>query len=642
MKKVYTILFMLVSGFVSMNAQRKCGTMEQLELIKQNDPGVLPARQEIERFTQDFIANGGAESGGRALINIPVVVHVIYNTSSQNVSDAQILSQLTVLNNDFRKLNADRTATPSVFQALVADAEVQFCLAQRDPNGNASTGIVRKSTSTTSFSVNDAMKYSSSGGDNAWPSSSYLNLWVCNLSGGILGYAQFPGGTAAKDGVVIHYQAFGNTGTAVAPYNKGRTATHEVGHWLNLYHIWGDDGTACTGSDNVSDTPNQADENYGCPAFPAVSCSNGPNGDMFMNYMDYTDDACMFMFTTGQKARMQALFATGGARVSLVSSLGCTAPVAGSCGTSASLATTGISQTGATISWSAVSGATSYNLQYKSSAASTYTSISTTALTINLSGLTAATLYNYQVKAVCGVTSGAFTASTFTTLSNTTTCTDVYESNNTRTAAKPINANTTIQAIISSSTDKDYFSFSNTTAQKNIRVTLSGLPADYDLKLYNSSGTLLSTSQNSGTTSETIKYNTTSVGTYYAYVYGYGGVYNTSACYSLNASISGTAYKLEEDLANDSGKPTTHVVPNLYPNPSSGNVVLELNFLESSEMVSISVFDMLGKLIKTDNYQNVEGLFSTTLNMTEASNGIYTVSIKSDFGQDSRKLIIAR
>jgi Pregnancy-associated plasma protein-A len=105
---------------------------------------------------------------------------------------------------------------------------------------------------------------------------------------------------------VILQSAFGNTGTAAAPFNLGRTATHEIGHWLNLRHIWGDDGTGCTGDDFVADTPNAGGPNYGTPAFPHISCSNGPNGDMFMNYMDYVDDAAMFMFTQGQVDRMQA------------------------------------------------------------------------------------------------------------------------------------------------------------------------------------------------------------------------------------------------------------------------------------------------------------------------------------------------
>ncbi len=128
-------------------------------------------------------------------------------------------------------------------------------------------------------------------------SSSYLNIWVGNLGGGLLGYAQFPGGAAATDGVVLLNGTVGGPGAlgTAAPYNRGRTATHEIGHWLNLRHIWGDSNC---GNDFVADTPTQqAALNFGCPSFPQISCSNGPNGEMYMNYMDYTDDACMYMFS---------------------------------------------------------------------------------------------------------------------------------------------------------------------------------------------------------------------------------------------------------------------------------------------------------------------------------------------------------
>ena len=132
----------------------------------------------------------------------------------------------------------------------------------------------------------------------------------------MLGYAQFPGGPAETDGVVILHSAFGTTGTAAAPFDKGRSATHEIGHWLNLFHIWGDDGTGCGGSDEVADTPNAAGPNFGCPVLPHVTCGNGPNGDMFMNYMDYSDDDSMFMFSPGQVARMHTTL--DGPRNSLV------------------------------------------------------------------------------------------------------------------------------------------------------------------------------------------------------------------------------------------------------------------------------------------------------------------------------------
>jgi hypothetical protein len=194
---------------------------------------------------------------------------------------------------------------PAVWRGLATDARLQFVLATKDPSGKPTSGITRTKTTRTSFGTGDTVKSKSSGGIDAWQTSKYLNIWVCTLSGGLLGYAQFPGGPPKTDGVVILNSAFGTKGTAKAPFNLGRTATHEIGHWLNLRHIWGDTED-CSGTDFVADTPNAAGPNYGKPAFPHVSCGNGPNGDMFMNYMDYVDDAAMFMFTTQQIVRVQA------------------------------------------------------------------------------------------------------------------------------------------------------------------------------------------------------------------------------------------------------------------------------------------------------------------------------------------------
>jgi len=166
------------------------------------------------------------------------------------------------------------------------------------------------------------MKFTSQGGDDAWPSANYLNIWVCNLGGTLLGYAQFPGGSANTDGIVIGYNYFGRTGTVSSPFDLGRTTTHEIGHWLNLYHIWGDDAGACTGSDFVGDTPDQADASAGCPAFPLTdACTGNSPGVMFQNYMDYSNDNCMNIFTAGQKSRIVAVLA--GTRSSLTTSLGC-------------------------------------------------------------------------------------------------------------------------------------------------------------------------------------------------------------------------------------------------------------------------------------------------------------------------------
>jgi len=237
------------------------------------------------------------------IVTIPMVVHVVYRLDSENISAAQIKSQIDVLNRDYRATNPDKSKVPTVWKGLVTDVRVQFALAKKDPNGKATNGITRTKTTKKSFTDDDGVKFTARGGIDAWNTKKYLNIWVCKLTPW-LGYAQFPGGPATKDGVVILHSAFGKGGTTAAPYNLGRTATHEIGHWLNLRHIWGDTED-CSGTDSVPDTPNAEGPNYGKPTFPHVTCGNGPNGDMFMNYMDYVDDETMFMFTAQQVVRMR-------------------------------------------------------------------------------------------------------------------------------------------------------------------------------------------------------------------------------------------------------------------------------------------------------------------------------------------------
>ena len=292
-------------------SQRTCGSMDVLEAQLEEDPKRAVKMEQIEDHLRDLELSGSREVNG--VVAIPVVVHVLYNTTSENISDAQILSQITVLNDDFRRTNSDADETWS----QAADSEIEFCMASSDPEGNATNGIVRTATSVSAFGTNDAMKSSSSGGADAWPAGDYLNVWVCDISGGILGYAQFPGGAASTDGIVIDYQYFGTIGTASAPFDLGRTATHEVGHWLNLRHIWGDGN--CNADDFVTDTPSSDGANYGC-ATGHVSCQTT---DMIENYMDYSDDGCMNLYTAGQKNRMRALFESGGYRSSLLNSSGC-------------------------------------------------------------------------------------------------------------------------------------------------------------------------------------------------------------------------------------------------------------------------------------------------------------------------------
>jgi hypothetical protein len=281
---------------------RTCGAPEVHQRLLQ-DPAYQANRIAIERHLARFaLFNLSARAG---VVQIPVVVHVVYSDLSGNISEAQVQSQIDALNRDYRKRNTDAGNAPAVWNQLVADTRIQFGVATTDPNGAPTSGINRIATSQTSFDTHDDVKRASTGGADPWPADKYLNLWVCNLGNGLLGYAQFPGGPAETDGVVILHSAFGTTGTAATPFNLGRTATHEVGHWLNLIHIWGD-RLDCTGTDYVDDTPPAMAPNYGTPQFPHVSCNNGPNGDMFMNYMDYVDDDTMVMFTAGQVVRMAA------------------------------------------------------------------------------------------------------------------------------------------------------------------------------------------------------------------------------------------------------------------------------------------------------------------------------------------------
>ena len=277
----------------------RCASYEVLQQQLHDDPTLGQRMKDIEDFTSHFQATSRLVNGVYVL---PVVVNVLYNTTAQNISLAQIQSQIDVLNKDYSATNTDYSLTPTIFQSVRSgNCNIQFVL----------DTVIRKSTTKTSFSTNDGCKKASSGGIAPTSPTTKLNLWCCNLSGGILGYAQFPGGSSLTDGVVIDDNAFGSTGTVAAPYNKGRTATHEVGHWLNLRHIWGD---ATCGSDLVGDTPLHNTANYGCPVAGHKSTCTGTPVEMTMNYMDYTDDACMYMFTAGQKTRMLAVFAVGGPR----------------------------------------------------------------------------------------------------------------------------------------------------------------------------------------------------------------------------------------------------------------------------------------------------------------------------------------
>ncbi len=318
MKNTFLTLLMLLSLTCFPQERRKCHSDENFEYRKTKTPAIQDNLNRIENFTQMRIQQLEKLHGRmeQQLITIPVVVHIIYSNDLENISDDQVQSQIDVLNEDFRKTNP--YVTDKWPQAT--DTKIQFRLASIDPNGNSTKGITRKSTTKKSWGAQDKMKDSKSGGVNPWNTAEYLNIWVCNIRNGILGYAQYPGGTPSTDGVVINPKNFGSSDKGSkfylsAPFDKGRTTTHEIGHFLNLRHIWGN-STVCGTDDLVSDTPESNGPNYGCQ-HGTVSCGSE---DMVENFMDYSDDACMSIFTSGQSARMHATLMEGGFRHGLATS----------------------------------------------------------------------------------------------------------------------------------------------------------------------------------------------------------------------------------------------------------------------------------------------------------------------------------
>lgn len=294
-----------------------CGFDQRLrEQIKEN-PALLDRINSAPEYTAHFKRES-------AVITVPVVVHVLYYNSEQNLPKQQIESQIAVLNEDFRKLNDDTVNIPDRFREFAADPQIEFCLAQFDPDGNPTDGIVRVAVGIEEIGATDKYYRASTGGSDIWDPRYYLNIWVCEINGKTLGFAYLPGSAPAnKDGIVVDYRVFGTVGRLAADHNLGRTTTHEVGHYFNLLHPWGTE-EGCQYDDGVSDTPLQEKPNSHCPNGPRFSCDNAPLGDMHMNYMDYTMDRCSNLFTHGQKSRMLA--ALNNYRETLYSSTGCTGP----------------------------------------------------------------------------------------------------------------------------------------------------------------------------------------------------------------------------------------------------------------------------------------------------------------------------
>ena len=349
MKRIGVILLLFLASVSAFGQARNCGTDELLKLQKSEQQIRLDQLKFEEWLSKQTVKRariGGLEELNEEVVyKVPVVVHIIHQGetlgSGTNIPDEQIFAQIQALNEDFRHLNADSVNTPSDFQSVMADTHIEFVLAKQNPLGFSTNGITRTNGGSTTWSMSENAELKSL---SYWPSDDYLNIWVAPLSGDLLGWAEFPTSSIIPgvneqavnnpltDGVVITTISCGSSiiypeGNYSSNFGLGRTLTHEVGHFFGLRHIWGDGN--CSVDDYVDDTP-LTDDNYaGCPT-PSQGFANSCNNElsMYMNYMDYVYDACMNLFSLGQKDRMHIVINNSPRRASLLTSVGLESPPA--------------------------------------------------------------------------------------------------------------------------------------------------------------------------------------------------------------------------------------------------------------------------------------------------------------------------
>lgn len=299
---------------------QKCLTMEKTQARAEQSQGYQRALDALTTLSEDFASHqGGAAVRDVKEITIPVVVHVLFRDSGFNVSMEQIKSQIDVLNRDFNWQQSDKEQIPEVWRDLGAPTGFRFELADKDPDGNFTNGVTRKQVEVEDIGDTELYYTTAGGGQDPWFPPHYVNIWVCEIGGNVLGFTYLPAvNMQENDGIVIDPRAFGTTGTAVSPYNGGRTLVHEMGHFFGLRHPWGTEEGSCTNTDYMEDTPWQKHPNQGCATFPSLSCPSEPNGDMFMNFMDYGVDNCALLFTENQVDFMRLVATT--ARSTLIHS----------------------------------------------------------------------------------------------------------------------------------------------------------------------------------------------------------------------------------------------------------------------------------------------------------------------------------
>ena len=698
-------------------SHRTCGTDEHHEFLKKTRPNYEKDLIEYNKMLDAYMKKEEA-STQKSLpnITIPVVVHILYQNATENISDLRATEQVTVLNEDFQKTNADTTIIPAIFKSRAAGTNITFCLAQRDPNGNPTTGIIHKATTVATFSTNDAVKSSAQGGDDAWNVQKYVNIWVCDLGTSLLGYGEFPTGTLSNTyGLVLNYRYTGKTGAA-PPFNRGRTGTHEFGHCFNLYHIWGDDGTACTGSDQVTDTPNQKGENYGTPAYPQGTaptggcCSAADISSMYMNYMDYTDDAGMAMFTAGQITRINAVVNTAPWNI-LQSSNGClpvnlvandasifnvTSPTgtlcAGTINPVATFKNTGSTTlTSCTINYN-IDGGTNSTMPWTGSLASLATTsinlppIIVTAgthtlnvFTSNPNGATDGDPSNDQssstftaIASSGGVAipfSEGFESTTFIPVGWTLSNPDNADTWGRTTAAKKTGLasakldnftnpfagesdamitpalNLSAQPSPSLTFQVAYKLYTSPTANPNYSDTLdvsisTDCGATYT-SLYKKFGTALTTTTPTFGTASFVPTNTQ----WRLETVSLAAYASAQNAYIKFTNISGYEQNLYIDDINIAGivglnnQTTSTVLVNVYPNPNSGQLTVEVANHQGNAVGEISIYNVIGqKVLNTIPFKGLSTIQS--IDMSSLANGVYQVEVKSNGTSTFKKVVL--
>jgi hypothetical protein len=637
MKSIHTLLATLLLASTTAFAQNWCGSAEYLKEKLAANQEQAKTLERLEKFTAAYIKNFPQlqQKTTTPIYTIPVVVHILYNDSNSNISDARVAQQIAQMNLDYQMLNSDISILPTAFASLKADYQIQFCLAVRDPDGNATSGIIHKATTVDSFSQSqDNIKFSSTGGDDAWPADQYLNVWTGYIKTKVC-YGTFPGGNPLVDGVACYPYWFGNSWTTAL--HAKRIMTHEVGHWLNLRHIWGD-ALNCNGDDFVADTPPATAPNSGgCPTFPHYTCSKrtAPDGDLFYNYMDYS--WCPVMFTLGQKARSHAVLAAGGPRNVLMSSPACQ-PVPTECVAPWALRAKNITTTSATVSWGTIAQSSGYTLSWKPTGAASWSgSVSVSAPPYTLTSLTSNTAYTFQVSVLCQDNNTYSSIGTFTT---DIVCSNSYESNNTANTATAIAANTRISSQIATSGDVDWFKFSNTSTTPNIKVVLSE-PSSYILSLYRpNKNTLIGQAVRTlpTQTAVSVAFNTTTVGTYYIQVSG-NGTFSNTACYKLEVQLSANNFFDGED---DNEFVTLEPAgPTVYPNPAGDKATLSYQ-ASGGEQVTISLIDQTGRLCQTWSTISVDGANSRDIDTKGLAAGVYLLRLSTRNGTSNLKLAVVK